>query len=167
PISVRYATEDGTATAGTDYTAVSGTLTIAPGSTGFDLWVPVTGDTNLEPSETVRLNLSGVSGAILMDGQAVGTVLTDDQLLSVNDVTVSESDSGTFATTFTINLPSAVPFDVSVTYTTANGTAAAGSDYVGASGTVTFAPGETTKTVTILGIGDTRNELQETFFINL
>src|SRR5262249_51403269 len=131
------------------------------------VWVPVTGDTNLEPSETVRLNLSGVSGAILMDGQAVGTILTDDQHLSVNDVTVTESDSGTFATTFTVTLSSAVPFDVSVTYTTANGNAAAGSDYVGATGTVTFAPGETTQTVTVLGIGGTPDELAETFFVNL
>jgi hypothetical protein len=54
-----------------------------------------------------------------------------------------------------------------VNYATANGTAGAGSDYIATSGTVIFAPGETTNTVTVLGIGDVRNEASEVFYLNL
>jgi subtilisin family serine protease/subtilisin-like proprotein convertase family protein len=166
-VTVNYATGTGTASAGADYTPVSGTLTFNPGATGINVNVPIAGDTDLEPSETIPFHLSAVGNAILMDGLGVGTILTDDQTLTVDDVAVVEPDGGTFAVNFTVRLSVAVPFEVRVNYATANGTAGAGADYVGAAGTVTFAPGETAKAVTVLGMGDIRNEAQETFFLNL
>jgi subtilisin family serine protease/disulfide oxidoreductase YuzD/DNA-binding cell septation regulator SpoVG/subtilisin-like proprotein convertase family protein len=165
--TVNYTTGTGTATAGTDYTPVSGTLSFAPGVTALSVVVPVFGDADLEPSETIPLQLTSATRAVLLDSLGVGTILTDDQSLAVGDVTVAETNSGTFATTFTVSLSSAVPFEVRVNYATANNTAVSGSDYVATTGTLVFAPGETSKTVTVLGIGETRNEQAETFNLNL
>ena len=72
--SVDYATADGTATAGSDYTAASGTLTFAPGETGKTVSVPVLDDAHDEGSETLTLTLSNPSGAVLADGEATGTI---------------------------------------------------------------------------------------------
>ncbi len=167
PVTVNYATGTGTATAGVDYTPVSGSFTLSPGATSFNVTVPVAGDTDLEPSETVPVQLSAATNAILMDGLAVGTILTDDQSISIDDSTVTETDSGTFAIEFAVHLSAAVPFEVTANYATANNTAVAGSDYIAATGTVNFAPGETTKIVTVLGLGDLRNEASEAFYLNL
>lgn len=167
PVTVNFSSAVGTATSGVDYTPVTGTLTFAPGVTNYNIAVPIVGDTSLEPSETVLMQLSSINNAILMDGLAVGTILADDQNLSIADVNVVEGDNGTFATSFTVSLSSSVPFEVRVNYGTANGTANAGSDYIASSGTVIFAPGETTKTITVQGISDLRNESQKVFYLNL
>jgi hypothetical protein len=88
-ITVSYATADGTATAGTDYTAVSGTLTFDPGVTSLLVAVPVRGDILVEGNETFLVNLSNVSaGATLADSQGVGTIVNDDAPGSVNDLYV-------------------------------------------------------------------------------
>ena len=87
--------------------------------------------------------------------------------LSAGDVTVTEGDSGTVDATFTISLGAASPLAVSVDWVTQDGTATAGSDYVATRGIVNFAPGETTKTVTVTVNGDTVEEANENFAINL
>src|SRR5262249_59690097 len=68
---------------------------------------------------------------------------------------------------FTIRLAGPLSYPVSMAYATANNTAAAGTDYVATSGTLVFAPGETTKVVTVLGLGDRLNEPDKTLFLNL
>src|SRR5262249_2101345 len=73
-VTVAYATSNGTATAGSDYTAASGSLTFAPGETSKVIHVAVTGDTAVEANETVNLTLSSPNGATLADGTAVGTI---------------------------------------------------------------------------------------------
>jgi chitinase len=78
PITVNYATADRTATAGTDYQAVQGTLTIPAGQTKGTITVPVIDDTQSEPSEAFLLSLSGAVGATIGRGEAVGTVLDND-----------------------------------------------------------------------------------------
>jgi hypothetical protein len=82
PVTVRYSTAAGItnpATAGTDYTTVTGaSLTIPAGSLTATASVPVIGDTAIEPSETFRVTLSGPVNAIVADGLAVGTITTDD-----------------------------------------------------------------------------------------
>lgn len=165
--TVDYATGAGTATAGEDYSPVSGGLTFAAGVTSLQVNVPIFGDTELEASETIPLQLSTATSSVMLDDLGIGTILTDDQSLTVTDVTVAETDTGTFATAFTVSLSAPVSFEVRVNYYTGNSTASAGTDFVGASGTLIFAPGETTKTVTIIGIGDTRDEAQEIFTLNL
>jgi probable HAF family extracellular repeat protein len=168
--TVNVNTSDGTAAAGTDYTALPNTtLTFNPGETSKTVNVSVLGDTTDEPNKTFNVNLSDPTNATVSDGTGVGTINDDDgaPALSINDVTVAEGDAGTTAATFTVSLLPASGQAVSVNYATADGTATAGPDYVGASGTLNFAAGETTKTVTVNVNGDTANEAHETFFVNL
>jgi plastocyanin len=77
--TVKYATANGTATAGSDYTAVSNkTLTFAAGVTTMKAKVKLIGDNVREPDETFSLNLSAPVGATISDGMAVGTIVNDD-----------------------------------------------------------------------------------------
>jgi hypothetical protein len=87
--------------------------------------------------------------------------------LSVDDVTIIEGNAGTAATVFTITLSAAAASPVTVNYATADGTALAGTDYLAAAGTLTFAAGQTTKTVTVTVNGDTTVEPAETFSLGL
>jgi len=87
--------------------------------------------------------------------------------ITVGDITVTEGNAGTSLATFTVNLTPATSQTVNVQYSTADGTATAGSDYVSATGTIIFMPGETSQTVSITLNGDTTIEPDETFFLNL
>ncbi|MEQ8973778.1 MAG: glycoside hydrolase family 9 protein [Coleofasciculus sp. C1-SOL-03] len=318
-VTVEYGTDNDTATAGSDYTAQSGTLTFAAGETSKIVSVPVIGDTTVESNETFRLNLSNPSNGTIADAQGVGTINNDDSstppantpirieaedyisffdkssgntggafrsddvdiqattdlgggfnvgwiqqgewltydvnipeagtydivarvasaqsgtrslkvsvggesetlsfggtggwqnwtdvtaqgvnlsagsqqlrldmlsnsfnvnyidivpstssptppTLSINDVSLTEGNSGTKNATFTVNLSEASTQSVSVNYATANDTATAGSDYTAESGTLTFAAGETSKTISVAVTGDTTVESDETFNVNL
>jgi hypothetical protein len=92
-VTVRYATADGTATAGEDYVATSGDLTFAPGVTKATVSVPVKGDTKFESDETFNLNLSDVTEATYGRKSAVGTIRNDDaaNVLQVSSVTPTAS----------------------------------------------------------------------------
>ena len=79
PVTVAYATADGTATAGSDYTAASGRLTFAPGETSKTIAVPIIGDTVVEADETFGLTLSDPVNATLAGATATGTIRNDDQ----------------------------------------------------------------------------------------
>ena len=168
-VTVDYATADGTAAAGSDYVAVSGPLTFTAGATTRNVTVTVNGDTLDELDETFLVNLSNATNATISDSQGQCTITDDDAApaLSVDDVTVTEGDSGTVNAVFTVSLSVAVSQVVTVQYTTANGTATAGSDYVATSGTLTFGPGTTTRNITVLVNGDILEETRETFFVNL
>ena len=171
PVTVAYATSNGTATAGSDYTALSGTLTFAAGETSKVVRVQVSGDTAVEANETVTLTLSSPNGATIADGTAVGTITNDDTpptpTLAVADATVTEGNSGTRNLAFTVSLSAAATGPVTVAYATSNGTATAGSDYTAASGTLTFAAGETSKVVNVQVSGDTAVEANETLTLTL
>jgi hypothetical protein len=167
-VTVAYATVNGTATAGLDYTGVTGTVTFAPGEMTQTVAVPILGDTLNEVNETFVVNLSSAVNAMIADGQGVGTILNDDEpSLSVNDVSVTEGNRGSVNARFTVTLSAASSQTVTVAYATANGTAVAGSDYQSASGTLTFAPGTTRRSITIRVYGDRAVEPDETFFVNL
>ncbi len=77
-ITVNYATADDTATAGSDYTAKTGTLTFTPGQISQDIIISVNGDTAIEPDETFLINLSNPSNALITDNQGLGTITNDD-----------------------------------------------------------------------------------------
>ena len=79
-VTVEYATADGTATAGSDYTATSGTLTFAAGETQKTVSVPVLDDDTDEGSETLTLRLSNAQGANIADGEATGTITNSDAI---------------------------------------------------------------------------------------
>lgn len=169
-VTLDIATADGTAVAGSDYIARALTGQVIPaGSSGTSLSVQVNGDTLNEPNETFFVNVSNVSGATVAKAQGVGTIVNDDPLpsLSINDVSVTEGNTGTVQAILTLTLSAASGQAVTVNYNTANDTAVAPADYVSASGTVTFPPGATTRTVAVTVNGDTTPEADETFTVNL
>jgi hypothetical protein len=175
PVSVDFATADLTASSPSDFAAGNGTLTFAPGETSKTITVQVNGDTTVEPDEIFGVNLTNATGnSTIADQQGIGTILNDDQpvseqpaRISVSDLSLAEGDAGQSAFRFTVSLDRTESAPVSIGYSTANGTATAPSDYAAANGTLTFAPGETTKTITVQVNGDTRKERDETFSINL
>ena len=169
-VTVDFATADGTAVAGDDYLAASGTLTFSPGQTVRSIPVSITSEALVELDEAFSVNLSNPAGATIADGQATGTITNDDDAtISIDDVTLAEGDADTTSFTFTATLDSAVDSPVSIDFATADGTAiSADNDYSAASGTLTFAgnAGET-QTVTVNVNGDQEVELDETFLVNL
>ncbi|QEL17641.1 Calx-beta domain-containing protein [Limnoglobus roseus] len=168
-VTVDYATADGTALAGSDYTAASGTLTFAPGEVSKTLTVTVRGDALNEGAESFRVNLGSPTNATVGAASATGTIQNDDPppSVSVAAATATEGDVGTAVMTFTVTLSAASGQTVTVNYATADGTAAAGSDYTATSGTLTFAPGETSKTVSVTVRADALNEANETLALTL
>ena len=168
-LTVDYATANGTALAPGDYTSDSGTLTFAAGETTSQVTVSVRGDVLDESDETFTVNLSNAVNATIADGQGLGTITDDDELpaLSINDVTITEGQTGTVAATFTVALAPVSGRSVTVGYSTADGTATAPGDYEATSGTLTFAAGQTSRTVTVLVKGDLLDEIDETYFLNL
>lgn len=98
-ITASYTTVNGTALAGSDYTATSGTVTIAPGTTSSTIAVAILGDTVVEPNETFQLVLSNPVNAVLADGTAVGTITNDDSS-NVSTVPVLNSLPGAVAVAY-------------------------------------------------------------------
>ena len=130
PITVNYATANGTATAGSDYTAIPITaLVFAAGETSQTVTVVVNGDTLIEPDETFFVRLSSPTNATIAKGSGTGKILDDDLGISINDVSLPEGNSGTTPFNFTVSLSAAASFPVTVKYATADGTATAPSDY--------------------------------------
>ena len=165
----RYGTGGGTATAGTDYTTTSGTLTFTPGQTQQTISVPVIGDALNEPNETFQVTLSNPTNATIASGSATGTITNDDGVpqLSIGNASVTEGNSSSVTAPFTVTLSAASGQTVTVGYATAAGTAAAGSDFTTTAGTLTFAPGTTTQTINVPVLPDTIDEANETFTVGL
>jgi Calx-beta domain/FG-GAP-like repeat len=168
-VTVAYAAGKDTATAGSDYQATSGTLTFAPGETEKTITVPVNGDRLGEANETFVVNLSSPTNATIADGQGVGTIVDDEPRIRISNVSTLEGQAGqTTLFTFTVTLSAAYDQPVMMSFRTVNGTAKANrGDYVAQTGTLTFAPGETTKTITIEVNGDSKREAHEQFYLDL
>jgi hypothetical protein len=167
---VDYATSNGSAAAGQDYTATSGTLTLANGVSTQTFSVPITNDSFDETNETINLTLTNAAGSGSLGSPATASLsIVDDDpspTLSINDVQVSEGNSGATNAVFTVTLSGATALTATVSFATANNTANF-SDYQPTAGQLSFSPGETTKTITVPVTGDTINEPTETFFVNL
>jgi hypothetical protein len=168
-VSINYATADATSTAGRDYQAGSGTLTIPAGQTTGTITVLVNGDRLSEPNETFVVNLSNPTNATIADGKGVGTIMDDEPRISISDVSKKEGKKNqTTLFTFTVTLSTAYDQAVTMSFRTVNGTATTSdSDYVSKAGSLTFNPGETTKTITIEVKGDSKKEGDETFYLDL
>lgn len=167
--TVNYATADNSATAGSDYTAASGTVTFTPGQITQSINVAVSGDTTFESNETFNVNLTSPVNATIADNQGIGTITNDDTqpTISINDAAVIEGNSGTVAATFTVSLSNASSQTINVNYATADGSATAGADYVATSGTLTFTPGQLTQPIAVTVNSETTFEGNETFNVNL
>ena len=162
PVEVPFTTSVGTAGA-EDFEQVSGTATFADGTDLANVTVPTTEDAIDEFDETFAIELSSSSTAIASPtaGSATGTIDDDDPppVFSIADATGTEGDP----VGFTVTLTGATERPTVVRVATSDGTAAAPSDYAAITGTVTFAPGETSKTFAVPTVGDDIDELDEVF----
>ena len=174
-VTVQYADAGtGTATSGTDYTAITGgTLTFAVGTTSRTFDVSVTGDVLDESNETVVVSLSAPTNAAVSTtaGTGTGTITDDDgaPTLSIDSPSVTEGDSGSKNLTFTVTLSPASGQQVTVQYADAGtGTATSGTDYTAITGgTLTFAAGTTSETFNVSVTGDVLDESNETVLVSL
>ena len=165
-VTVDYATSDGTATAGADYTGTSGTLTFLAGETAKTVSVPIVDDAVDDGGETLTLTLANAAGAEIGAAAATGIIRDDDSnRLSVADAEASEEEDATLD--FAVTLDPAADAAVTVDYATSDGTATAGADYTGTSGTLTFLAGETAKTVSVPIIDDAVDDGGETLTLTL
>ena len=164
-VTVDYATADGTAAEGSDYTATAGTLTVAAGSVAATITVPILDDALDEPIEAFTVTLGDAGGATVADGEATATITDNDvPALSIGDVTVAE-DAG--SARFAVTLDQAGTETVTVDYATADGTAAEGSDYTRTAGTLTVAAGSVAATITVPILDDALVEPIEAFTVTL
>jgi len=164
--TVDYETSNGTATAGADYTSTSGTLTFDAGDTSKTINVPILADTTDENNETITLTLSNAVRATIEDSSSTITITDDDSApsLSVNDISADEDAS---SGTFTVSLSAASGKDITVDYTTSDGTATAGSDYTATSGTLTISAGDSSGTVPVTITDESIYEGNETVTLTL
>ncbi len=168
PVTVGFATSDGSAVAGEDYLIASGNLLFLPGGPATQtITVTILASSGPEDDKTFFVNLSSpTGGATIGDDLGIGTIVT--QGLSISDVVVVEGDSGTRDAVFTVSLSRQSTSNVTVVYSTMDGTATlADNDYIAASGTLTFAPGVSTQLITVQVVGDTEQEANETFRVIL
>lgn len=186
-ITADYSTEKktyGTAKANIDYIPTTGTLTFAAGETSKTILVPIIGDKDFEADEYFYLDLTSSSGADVMVNGAEGlksswvmaTIKNDDAnnkptvSFASNNASIVEGNEGTKLFQFKVNLSAASMETVTVEYSTEKktfGTAKANADYIPAKGTLTFAPGETSKTILVEIVGDTAYEASEYFYLDL
>jgi len=171
PVTVSFATRDGTARRGVDYAGRSGSTTLVAGQTDVVIPVTVFGDTVPEADETFSLTFPGVVGAAaVFPPEAVGTILTDDTLpqLNVSDVSVVEEAPGSSPmASFVVSLSAPSDQPVSVAYLTQSGTATAGEDFVHTTGTLEVAPGSASGTIGVPIVPDRLAEATETFSLLL
>ena len=171
--SVDITTVDGSATVGdSDYTTNTQTVNFPSGQSGPQTVTVLVGrDSKYEADETFSISLSGATGPlIVLDDTGLGTVDNDDAMptISIDDVAELEGNSGTTPLEFTVALTPASGVAATVQLTTADVSATVGdADYAAAGATVTFLPGETSKTVTVAATGDTKYEPDETFDVAL
>jgi hypothetical protein len=167
-VFVNVATANGSAVAGSDYGSASGTIGFPPGLTAIPVGIPTFADTLDEVDEQFALLLSAPVNATIADGQGAGTIDDDDgPRVQAPDLAVTEGNAGSTAATFVLGLTAGSPQPVVVSYATSDGTAQGGSDFQATSGTVTFPPGTITVNVVVNVTGDTQNEPDEVFYLNL
>jgi len=168
-VTVNFTTADSSATAADgDYVSRTDSVTFAPGEMTKQIAITVNGDRRGEPNEAFLVQLSGALNAFLLDTQAVGGIVDDEPRITINDASVTEGQRGTKQVTLTVTLSAAYDVPVTVNFATADGSATtADNDYIAAAGTVTFAPGVTTQTITLTIVGGRQREANEYFYVNL
>ena len=176
-MSVSFATSSGSATAESDFTSASGTLTWADGdAANKTITVDITSDTVDESDESFVVALSSPSGGALLGSNrnATVTIIDDDASGGGGDVRVDLDRSaltigeGAGPVNFTVLRSGSASGAVSVSYATTPGSATAESDFTSASGTLTWADGDTAvKTITVNMTNDSTDESDETFTVTL
>ena len=175
-VSVAYATSDGTAAAGLDYVATSGTLVVPAGESTATILVPILQDAVGEFAETFTLALSDPTNAAVPAGLATATIIDNDEtvagdgsddgmaVLAIANASVAEGGAGV---TLAVTLSEVSGREVSVAYATVDGSAVAGEDYEGTSGVLVIPAGGSAATITVPVLDDTLDEVDETFTLAL
>ena len=167
-VTVDFRTSDDSATTGADYEQTSGMLTFSDTDRSRTISVATIEDTIREADESFSVTLYNPAGATLADDTATGTITDDDDTalpaLSIDDAApVTEGGTAEFVVTLSAESQQAV----TVSYATADGTAVEDADYTSASGTLSFQPGERTKTISVATIDDDEQESEEHFTVTL
>ena len=167
--NVSWATANGTAEAGSDYTLSSGTVSFSAGVTTRTVSVPVLANTLDHKPKTFLVRLSSPVNTTLGDAEATGTILdiSDTVSLLIDDVVVQEGDFGQTVAVFTVSLSLGSGTAVSVGWTTEDGKALQGSDYALTSGTLTLPPNTHSATIRVPVLGDRLREGPEEFWVVL
>lgn len=173
-VSVNYATSNSTAKSGTDYSSVNGTLTFSAGESSKTFTVPLVDNASIDGNRIFNLTLSAPSG-----GAALGTASTAPVTIVDNETQSSGTGSVKFSKSsysvteasgeaiITIVRTGGTKDTSTVNYATSNGTAIAASDYTATSGTMTFLPGESSKTFRIPLLKDDAADSDETINLTL
>jgi hypothetical protein len=165
-ISVNFSTVNKTAIAPGDYTPVTQVVNFADGETTKQIIVPIMHDSEVEAIEEIEIRLSNPSTGVTL-GLATANIRIFDHDPNLNnaaiaDVTLAEPTSGQANMVFTVTL-GLDTVQRTINYTTQNGTATAGVDFIATSGSITFAPGETSKTISVPVKADNLLEPDEYF----
>ena len=171
-VTVQFATQDGSAVGGSDYQAGTGMVTFPASSADPQTFsITVDGDDLAEAAtEDFFVHLQNPSANAILTGDTTARVTiaeNEPASLSVHDASFGEGQSGSQNVHVAVRLSRPAVATVTVGWSTASGTALAGSDYQSASGTLTFSPGTITQTAEVRIYGDTVLEGVETFFVNL
>jgi len=159
--TIQFATAGGTATAGSDYTAASQTLSFAAGETSKTVTVAVTNDAVAEGNETVTAAISNASAGNITTSTATATILDNDQS-TWSVATTGNVDEGAGFITYTVSRTGTTSAAATIQFATAGGSATAGTDYTAANQTLSFAAGETSKSITVAITNDAVAEGNET-----
>jgi len=170
-VTVNYQSSNFTATAGSDYQAVSGVLNFTPGQVSKTISVNIINDTSNEFAEIFNVTLSNPVNAEIknLTKTATVTINDDDQALPVisfNPVFYSTNEYNTTVILY-VSLSQSSANTVTVNYYTSNFTATAGSDYQATNGVLNFTSGQVQKTIPVLIFDDSTAELAEAFFVKL
>jgi uncharacterized repeat protein (TIGR01451 family) len=169
PVSVDFATSGNSAVDGVDYVGANGTVIFPPGSTNQTVTVSAIGNRDYEPDKNFQVNLSNPTNISIEINQGTGTILNDDPIptVTIAPATILEPNVGTTNLSFTAYLSAKSYQAISVNYATSDGSAVAGSDYIATNGLLTFDPGVTNLTLSVLVKGDTLYESNEVFYVVL
>jgi Calx-beta domain/FG-GAP-like repeat/Bacterial Ig domain len=170
-VTVNYTTADDSATiTDKDYVEKLGVISFAPGETSKIIKVLVNGDRKYEVDQAFKVNLTNPNQAVLGTSTATGIITNDDKLptVSIKNVTKREGNAGTTTPlVFAVDLSNPSDEEVKVSYATSDGTAT-NNDYIPFEpGILTFAPNQTSQTITVEVNGDNDFETNETFFVSL
>jgi hypothetical protein len=167
-VTVDYATRSASAVAGRDFTPVSGTLTFQEGEVSKFVTIAILDNSTYDGNRTFFLGLSNATGGGTITTYPVGDVdLYDDEPppnVSINDIRVTEGNSGTTNAEFTISITGVTrSIDIRILWVTNSYSAEEGSDFQSSGGTFWFTPADTQKTISVPVFGDLAIEEDEKF----
>jgi uncharacterized delta-60 repeat protein len=162
---VVYATLSGSATAGSDYVETTEELDFAPGETAKTFTLPVLDDNEIEPTEVFQVKLFALEGALGQATTATVHIADDERGFEISGDAYVQSEAAATNVIFTVSRSGSNASPATVHYATHAGTAKPGQDYIETTGTLQFAAGENSKTISIPILDDSIMEPFESFTV--